>query len=448
MQHNIAISEFSDDSSLGSTKPLRNYEHGESLLTAVRSHPANAQQKLIDLRAKVFRSRLKLKEKRSELREEHSCANELDAKFMSLLRQCWVKRALVEESIFESAYEELEEKRNLIGTLEYEYDQAEYDYEEVEALLDNAEEQYLESVTQDAATKDPGAGDKHSFFSLPTELSLDSLTSKKSDLLQSLYEKYQDRLGDSRIMRERLEDLRHQHDIEAKNIERQKNIGHMVDESLFQSLDDLKQDYRKTEAQIMTIDRDLEDIQASLKAVNIPITKSSEFEAEVLEVEPTPSIQSDLGPQTHHSDSVLSYLRENFSGARARINSWILETLKVSPIEHAHHKSILRAMQDISLDDRAWAHAVLEYWGEEKDGIATPTREERSHSDHRSSFALLSSGDLASKAVEDFDLKFSAIKTRHSERKKLSWIVRKFQAKPYEIDFVGFDRPVHESRSV
>lgn len=448
MQDDIAIGEFSDDSSLASVRNLQNHEQTKASSISARAELANPQQKAIELRAKVFRSRLKLKEKRSELREEHSLANELDAKFMSLVRQCWAKGALVEESTLERAYEELEEKRNIIGTLEYEYDQAEYDYEEAEALLDTEEEQYLDSVTQGIVAEGPEPGDPHSPFRQPTELSSNSATSKRSDLPQSLYERYQDRLGDSRIMKERLDDLRRQHTVEVKNIGRHRDMGRIIDESLLQSLNELEQDCLGSAAQLAIIESDLENMRAMLKEANIPIIEPSMSGSKVLGVAPTPSIRSDLGPRTHHSDSVLSYLRENFSGVRARINSWILETLKISQIEHAHHKAILRAMQDVHLDDRAWSQAVLEYWGDEIDGALTPTREERSHSQYRSSFVLRSSSDLASKAVEDFDLKFSANGSQPSKREKSSWIVHKFQARPYEIDFVGFDRLVHESRSV
>ena len=448
MPDDIAVTEFSDDSSLASVRNLQNHEQTKASSISAHAEPANLQQKVTELRAKVFRSRLKLKEKRSELREERALANEIDAKFMSLLRQRWAKGALVEESTLERAYEELEERRNIIGTLEYEYDQAEYDYEEAEALLDTEEEQYLNSVLQGIVAEGPEPGDLQSPFRQLTELSSNSTTSKRSDLPQSLYERYQDRLGDRRIMKERLDDLRRQHTVEIKNIGRHRDMGRIVDESLLQSLNELEQDCLESAAQLAIIESDLENMQVTLKEANIPIIESPVSVFKLLEVAPTPSIRSDLGPRTHHSDSVLSYLRENFSGVRARINSWILETLKISQIEHAHHKTILRAMQDVYFDDRAWSQAVLEYWGDEIDGALTPTGEEGLRSQHRSSFVLRSSSDLASKAVEDFDLKFSANKSQPNERKESSWIVHRFQARPYELDFLGFDRLVHESRSV
>ena len=108
-----------------------------------------ARKRVTHLRDGLFRQRLWLKEKRNLLQEERSNVAETEADLTSFIRQNFSERIPSEPSLAQSLYAELESKRaaleakrDELGALQYDYDQAELDHNLKESELDEEEQQF------------------------------------------------------------------------------------------------------------------------------------------------------------------------------------------------------------------------------------------------------------------------------------------------------------------
>lgn len=72
-------------------------------------------RKIAELREEVISSRLQLKEKRHELREERTHANDLDAQFIKAIRQLWDHDQTVNKEAIAGFYQEVQAARDLLG---------------------------------------------------------------------------------------------------------------------------------------------------------------------------------------------------------------------------------------------------------------------------------------------------------------------------------------------
>lgn len=100
---------------------------GASTSYANRRDLRRARRDVVFLRDLLFRQRLWLKEKRNELLEERTSLAEIEADFLSFIRQNFSERLFSEPSLARSLYTELETKRAALeakrdefGALQYE----------------------------------------------------------------------------------------------------------------------------------------------------------------------------------------------------------------------------------------------------------------------------------------------------------------------------------------
>jgi hypothetical protein len=114
-----------------------------------------ARRDVVLLRNALFRQRLWLKEKRNELLEERTSFAETEADILSFIRQNFSERLISELSLARSLYAELETKRaaleakrDELGVLQYEYDQAETDHNLKETELDEKEQNFEDIICE------------------------------------------------------------------------------------------------------------------------------------------------------------------------------------------------------------------------------------------------------------------------------------------------------------
>lgn len=329
----------------------------EELRKALRKHSSS--------RDILYGRRLEMREKRNELRQERVLLVNADDSFMKFARR------FPERDHFDfedGPYFKLEQQRDLVGSLQYEYDQAEDEYDIAENELVN-EEGKLNDLLSKYLNEPSDTSDEHtSEPTLDSHLQLEEPQyCNEEDEARVRLAEYQSRVGDARIMEERLQDLLS--DREERNSFAMKRETLGVDRG--GSDEDFTEnfEYRYTEIvdELVIIHADIERLKDGLIQAGhvFPKANSTDRPPEVLAYQAHPQPRPACSPlprQRPLSGSILHSLQKNFATTRANISRWILNTFGSSPVECARHKEILRELRDESLDDEEWACLVFEHW--------------------------------------------------------------------------------------
>lgn len=131
-----------------------------------------ARKGAASLRDALFGRRLWLKERRNAVQEERTKVAEMEADLMNFVRQSFIESRLAVLSLARSIYVELESKRaaleakrDELGALQYDYDQAEIDHNLKEAELDEAEQSFEKLLFETLGRSDSSEDDASSAFS-------------------------------------------------------------------------------------------------------------------------------------------------------------------------------------------------------------------------------------------------------------------------------------------
>lgn len=131
-----------------------------------------ARKRAAFLRDALFGRRLWLKEKRNAVQEERTNVAEMEADLMNFLRQSLTESKLSEPSLARTIYIELdsktaalETKRDGLGALQYDYDQAEIDHNVKEAELDEVERSFEILLFETLGFSDSSEDEASSTFS-------------------------------------------------------------------------------------------------------------------------------------------------------------------------------------------------------------------------------------------------------------------------------------------
>lgn len=334
----------------------------KSDIDAGRLKLKRALKKVADLRDGLYGKRLKLKERRNELRQELSILSEADAKFMKAVRQYCSRNHVLEDDFEEKYYTDMEQQRDVVGSLQYEYDQEEDEYDVAENELELEEEKLSIMVSK---FQDQG-NDEEAVLSNPSSgrplLQQETIYPPKTDK-EAAIEDYQSRQGDARILHERLADLLAEKDIRRSFAQKRENVGWGFVESEGGFSEEFKH-------QICEIESELGTIQADIKRLKEGLVQSGYLESEPAStIQPAnsfslPPIQ--VGRNRAKSDSIAPLVGKEISTARARqrrVSEWILVTFGSSPVEQSQRNAILRdleveAIGDESFDEKTWARTA------------------------------------------------------------------------------------------
>jgi len=404
---------------------------------------------LRELRDRIYRSRLRLKEKRSELREERATAGEIDVQLTDLLRRAWQQGSLPEKDRYEQLYNQLQESRDEINALEYEYDLEEDEHELMEAELEEKEEQ----EDEESQTEGPLENNTEGTRSLSGDDSAVRQTTRNSSPPSTTYsvarnnaqqdatlKQYQSRVGDGNIMWERLQDLlqAYSHSIKVYQAQKAVNDNNVAVE--LRKVHELQDLCLKAKADLEVIGNEIQTLasratEAEL-GVSMPFWVGNEQSVPQLRSNVTTSLAI-----TRESHNAMTYVRENASAMEARVDIWILQSLESSMIEHARHKATLQGFRKGTLDDETWARFLLRCWRGDKGDNNTGEGQRKKHSSSMTAnterWAILSHFELlvtsaAVKAVRDFDRKFQAFEDPQTKHRGYTLSSATYRLVPYK----------------
>lgn len=307
-----------------------------------------ALKKVADLRDRLYGKRLQLKERRNELRQELSILGEADAKFMKAVRLYCSRNHVFEDDFDENYYTNMEQQRDIIGSLQYEYDQEENEYDVVEIELE-LEDGKLSRMVSNFLDQEYGYDDEDGLRSNPSSgrrlLLQETVYPPKTDK-EIAIEEYQSRQGDARILQERLADLLAEEDARRSFAKKKENAGWDFVESEGDFAKEIKELYLENTSE-------LEVIQADVRRLKEGLVQSGYLESEPAAsttIQPAdlfshPRSQSPSSIHTEtpfsqvrrnraKSDSIAPFVEEEVLTARVRqfrVLQWILVTFGRSP---------------------------------------------------------------------------------------------------------------------
>ena len=371
-------------------KPLRSIQPWQSLRSANEHHSQfqeasksgidadrlklkRALKEVADLRDGLYGRRLQLKERRNELRQELSILSEADAKFMKAVRQYPSRNHVLDDNFEEKYYTEMEQQRDAVGCLQYDYDQEEDEHDVAENELE-AEEKKLSTLISKLLDQGNDHDDEEALRSNPSSgrhlLLEETICLPKTDK-EAAIEEYQSRQGDARILQERLTDLLEEEAVRRSFAKKRENVGWGFVESEGDFAEEFKDRYSETA-------RELKLIQADVKGLKEGLVQSGYLEPELATtIQPADLLslpQSQSPPSIHNqilgqvgrsrtkSDSVATFVEKEMSTARVRdtrVSQWILVTFGSSPVEKSQQNAILRDLEgDCSLDEKTWVQTA------------------------------------------------------------------------------------------
>lgn len=335
-------------------------------------------KRVAQLRDKLYGRRLQLKEKRNELRQERGQLVEIDSRFIKSVHHV---REYPKEIFEDSFYNELDAQRDVIGLLQYDYDQAEDEHDACESQLEQEEkklvnllsrlvhrgstEEVLEETTSESSLSSP-------------LLSRAPGHPDTTDVTSARLMEYQSRVGDARILQEQLHDMLYERGRKRSFTKKREKFGLGRDASDV-STDKFEFDYAEVVKKLSIINDDVQQLKEALQedGYSFPeVWPGEKLKSGPVSQSRPPSIPVQRQRNRSDSEGIIPILRQKLAvlqdrfnrGQKTavlqdRINRWIFKNLRDSTVEQVRHKVILQEI--CPLDDETWAHVVPEYWASE-----------------------------------------------------------------------------------
>ncbi|KAI4183142.1 MAG: hypothetical protein LQ348_004735, partial [Seirophora lacunosa] len=348
------------------------------------THAPKPRNDITHIREQVITSRLALREQRAEMRQQHALVRHLEAQFLRHLQD---GEGVNDQGAMGRLHAELCVALEQLGPMEEDYDEKEDGLDTLEFDLEAKERRFYRQHAQNDAngSLESSSTQRSSMSMSPEEVNVNLAV--RPDFLSPQYQ-YYSRVGDAKIVRERLMELEAQKD-HYLEIERDRDA---LSIPLFQENTDFLLNYdgeyaehveelEKIEKDIHNLGLqagylDLHDVTSSITASAPAIDEFSDISAEPRQRSPFTEPEQTRRPSSatsepprRKSEADVVELPKDQQSSRQRINQWILERLKDSPIEKARHRAILNNPK-LPLD--VWWSLVLEFWHQDRAAFSSP----------------------------------------------------------------------------
>ena len=417
-----------------------------------RKRLKKGKNRVAGLRQEIMGNRLRLREKRRELRDEQTNALDLETKLMQSMREFWELGILPDKVIVDNVYSSLKEARDRLGPLEDNYDYEEDEHNALEFQLDEEEAELLDNGTESGhQSTAPGTSESEAAV---------------FEALNPIVNEYYSRVGDANIIHERLTDLQVEHTQLLNDTEFRKNHHVKLYTANVEFLAGVDKRYDELDAELEKAEADIAKLGQKATEMGFKIDARSPIRIARPLIPSKEPVFKETVPVLHRNtqtDDVLPYLLSDYFEVRARITRWILHNLRYSPVERAKYGDMLEELERDSIGDGTWAHEVFEYWridgkDESFDGSWDDIRQQdgfRSQNIH-----LLDGGEKgklhfplptrkAYKAIRDHDVFFGEGVKDYSAYRDESIQATLDRGYPYPANSIEQDLlPRYESRSI
>lgn len=358
-----------------------------------------ALKRVVQLGNKLYGRRLELKEKRNGLHHAHEVLAELESRFVKTLHQL---REDPKERFDESICNQIIAQRDVIGSFQYDYDQAEDEYDIHENHFEQEGKTLLNLLSRLRNQNNDGEDVEESMSDSSSDIHPFRIAPESSgptDAKMTRLLEYESRIGDARIVQEQLEDLRFEQGRRLSISKKREKFG--IGRNASETSETFELRYAEAAKELSIINEDVQRLQEALQLDGYSLPElSAGKEPESVPVPPqpiSPSFSTQRLKARSSSEGKMPLLAQQMAAMRDRIHRWMFATFKDSPVEHVRHKVILRDL--CPLDDETWAHVVPEYW---TDNAGTP--------DDRFHPPMLRSGlSKATEAMKTFERDFPPI---------------------------------------
>ncbi|KAI4143738.1 MAG: hypothetical protein LQ341_002827 [Variospora aurantia] len=360
------------------------HREGDTLaLRAAGTHARKLREEITQIREHVITSRLDLREQRAEMRQQHGLVRVLERQFLRCLQH---GEAVNDHDAMGRLHTELCAALDQLGPMEEDYDEKEDKLDTLEFDLEAKERRFYRQYAQsDASGSLESPSTQRSSISMPPQ-EVEVSLAHRPDFLSPQYQ-YYSRVGDAKIVRERLMELEAQRD-HFLEIERDRDA---LSIPLYQENIDFLANYDSAYAEhveeLEKIDNDIYNLglQAGFfKPNDVTFTAAtpapaiedfSDFSAERQPRSPFTDPEqtrrsSSPTPESprRKSEADVQKMPKDQQSSRERINQWILERLKNTRLEKARHRAILN---DPELAPEVWWSLVLEFWQQDRAAISS-----------------------------------------------------------------------------
>jgi hypothetical protein len=359
-----------------------------------------------DMRMAVLETRIKANEVRAQLRKEREALDTQDAYFIQELRKVLARSPNKELEHILQLSDELQQSRDTFYPMEDDYNKLEERLDVEDFELQEAERKVYMDL-ESARTSFADNGD-HPFSFQQEDINLDQASLQ--DVSQDLaHNEYLSRVGDMRIVQERLQELRleRMHLVEEERV--RARVGLLLDYDSIRFLETFDQRHEELRGQLAAIQEELDRMRGALATTSPVLFQSFQFNEEPYSESPgagtvqqfleTPFMinSSDLGtastgtppsprdilraaqyPRSEPPDPLLlpdddaspAFSTENDIGRGVVstvtfINEWLLNRLRRSTLEVWRFKSALD-LEILDLDQNQLSDLVVQWWSKDE----------------------------------------------------------------------------------
>ncbi|KAL8928777.1 MAG: hypothetical protein Q9208_001555 [Pyrenodesmia sp. 3 TL-2023] len=353
----------------------------------------SSREEIARIREQIISSRLDLREQRVEMRQQHELVRSIEAQ---LLQRWQVNEGSDDPVTISHLHGELCAALDKLGPMEQDYDEKEDGLDTLEFDLEVKEKRFYKHYGPESDDESYGSPSTHR-TSLSSLSDISPIKLDTQDLLSPHYQ-YYSRVGDAKIVRERMMELEAQKD-QYLDIERERDaLSIPLYQENIDFLSNYKSEYNEQKEELEKIEKDIYDLgfragffspNSLSDAVSTPIVGDDvDLRAEQRRKSPVTepgrierSGASVEEPARRKSEADVWSIPDDPRSIRERINQWILERLGHSRIEKARHKAILN---DPRLTEVAWWNLVQEFWQHDRAARSSPSSS-RHASGHSSS---------------------------------------------------------------